>query len=220
MNKPFFAILIMLTACAESSEQSETKVKFSNPTEEVYNDEPVQPINTKTPDSLLSLFPSYQTDNKEIVVGEKARSGTLKDSELIPSEYQQYFEGFLYPTRSGSTGSKPIGKFKFSDQGYLLILFQQDDYGPIYYGLIYDKEADKILEKEIIAQEWGDAGDTQVIKTKFKQIDQELQITKFIETCHADLDFSGKEITTHNEECHDSTAMFVIDKNLKFKKIN
>ena len=218
MNKLFLVTLTFLFACGESIQQGDLETVVADSKEEQIKDS--EPAITK-PDgaSLLSLFPSYTTDNIEVEVSEQARSSSSSESKFIPLAYQPYFDGHLYAIGSESTGSRPVGRISLGEQASLLILFQQDDYGPIYYGLIYDNVADKILAKEIIAQEWGDAGDSQVIKSKIKHLNGLTHITKFIETCHADLEISDEEVTAQNEECKDSVAVVLVDNALKFKQI-
>jgi hypothetical protein len=222
MNKLLLIILMLLSACSEPSKQARYHVVIDEVEEtanvETAYREPASPENKVMNGSLLSLFPQYHTDSISVKVVEEARYGSLEESGYIPLDKQKYFEGFLYSQYS-STGAKPLGRLRIGEHSHLLTLYQLDDYGPVYYGMTYDEKADKIISKEIIAQEWGDAGDSQTIKSNIYYQDGQVQLIKRIETCHLDIETVGIDPEDAEVDCTDSVAVVKVNKKLEFEKM-
>lgn len=223
MNKLLLLILTLIFACLESSQQQgpiavEEKIEDEIIHADTTLVKPAPLENQVKSGPLLSFFPEYQSDSITVEVSDKARYGAIEESEFIPLDNQNYFDGFLYP-RHSSTGLKPLGRLKIGESSHLLTLMQLDDYGPVYYGLTYDQKGDRIISKVVIAQEWSDAGDTQIIRSNIKQIDGQLQITKQIETCHADVDTVAVNPEYAEVKCNDSTAIVVVNKQLNLEII-
>lgn len=126
--------------------------------------------------------------------------------ECLPLTFLPLFEKHLIQTQAESTGAKPVGKFKVDDNHYFLAVVQQDDYGPKYYGMIYNLNTNKIEKCEKVAELWGDAGDSQTIYSQIIIKQHAISITKFIEFCHYDIDSEADEIEPMEDYCLDSIA--------------
>jgi hypothetical protein len=64
----------------------------------------------------------------------------FEDDECLPRSFMPIFKKHISDYEMTTTGAKPVGKFKLADATYFLVVVQQDDYGPIYYGLTYNIE--------------------------------------------------------------------------------
>lgn len=164
-----------------------------------------------TSDSLLSYFNKVEPLPLDFTLN---TNNSINDSysiqREIPFSYQPIFEGHLYPMSRTSTGYLPKDYYQINDSIALLIIFIQDDYGPVYHGLAYNTSMKRILSTQILAREWGDAGDSQTIYSKLKLETQTLKIDKFIKTCHAELDIDSDPVKVISEECTDSTYIEII----------
>ena len=156
---------------------------------------------------FLEDFPAYQSDSFTVEVEPYTHQRTFDDAECISLAYLAHFDGLIPQTKSASTGAKPIGKVRLQAGTYFLTLVQQDDYGPVYYGLLYDLAKEKSVSGEKIAWHWGDAGDSQVTYSKIKVDASAVTITKLIETCQADLEEQDNETGATNQACKDSTVV-------------
>ena len=191
-----FIALILASCGTTTSEVSEEKVT-----------EPKQPGTKNSVKNFLAYFPAYQSDSFTVEVEPYTHERTFDDAECIPLAYLTHFNGLIQQNNSASTGAKPIGKARLQDGTYFLTLVQQDDYGPVYYGLIYDQAKEKSLSSEKIAEHWGDAGDSQVTYSNIRIDSKAVTITKLIETCHADLEEKDNELEATNQACKDSTVV-------------
>ncbi len=192
--------LAILASCGQlDSDTSDTInkdiVEFIESIEEVE-------INT----DITSYFNDFPKDSIKIVVEQYTQERTFKPSDCLPLTFLPVLDNKIPQTQSESTGAKPVGKLKVNDSSFFLVVVQQDDYGPIYYGMIYNSGENMIKESEQIAEIWGDAGDSQVTYSVVSLTKESVKINKYIETCHLDLELEEDDPAADEIECSDSTA--------------
>lgn len=161
--------------------------------------------------NLITYFKDFQGDSLKIEVESYTHDKTFDPSECLPLSFVPLFGNHIPQTQTESTGAKPVGKTHLKDDLYLLVMVQQDDYGPIYYAVIYNTKENKIYKSEPVAQSWGDAGDSQETYSTISMIDEKVLIKKSITTCHEDLEIKGEEVIATNPDCKDSTATIQIE---------
>lgn len=212
MNRIYILSFIVLVSCGERK----TKTDETNQSTTKTQPKTIALIENKEIDAALGLdrlqdlFPFFNKTEIVIEVGIEDQNTMFSDDECIPLKYQSSFNNILPQTSVTTTGAKPIGKIQLDPVMFLLVLVQQDDYGPIYYGAKYDVETDKVLSSEIIGQIWEDAGHSQIIKSTLTIFTDSLVITKKITICHAELEVQDQEMVAISEECNDSTAIIKI----------
>lgn len=212
----FLSVLIFLTACSTDRKSSDTEntnstditdsIKFEFETKIDSSEIEPEPQGL---DSLLSFFQMIDIESVTIKTNSDINS-LNKGGSIIPFRYQPLFDGHLYPMDRRSTGYLAKNYLKLNDSIAFLIIFIDDDYGPVYHGLRYSINNNEISDSQILARTWGDAGDSQTIHTKLGLQDGTLSINKFITTCHAELDFDSDPIEVISEECSDSTYVATI----------
>jgi hypothetical protein len=169
----------------------------------------------KIPTDIIQYFKDFKGTSIKIEVENFTQDQSFKPNDCLPLNYLIVLDNKIPQTQAESTGAKPVGKFKINDSNYFLVVVQQDDYGPIYYGLTYNSQEKKIQNSEKIAESWGDAGDSQVTYSLVTFNNDMIKIDKYIETCHADLEAQGDEMIATNVKCYDSTATIEITINIK-----
>ncbi len=192
----------ILTSCGQVN-KSETKDSNTEDAVEVIETSEKVVI----PTDIISYFKDFTKDSVKIEVEQYTQESSFEPSECLPLTFLPVFDSKIPQTQSESTGAKPVGKLKINDKNFLLVVVQQDDYGPIYYGLTYNSDENRIKDSEKIAETWGDAGDSQVTYSIVSIMNETVKIDKYIETCHADLEVQGDEMVATDVECSDSTAI-------------
>jgi hypothetical protein len=196
--KPIALLIALISAGCGSTTSEVSEGKLT---------ERKQPVTEKSGKDFLAYFPAYQSDSFTVEVEPYIHERAFDDAECIPLVCLARFNGLIQQTKSASTGAKPIGKVRLQAGTYFLTLVQQDDYGPVYYGLVYDPAKGKSISCEKIAEHWGDAGDSQVTYSKIRIDSKAVTITKLIETCHADLEEQDNELAATDQACNDSTIV-------------
>lgn len=166
----------------------------------------------EVPKNITSYFDSYKGDSLTIEIDDYLYEHSLKPDECLPLSLLPVLNDKIPQTQSKTTGAKPITQLKINNNNYFLVVAQQDDYGPIYYGLIYSISENKVKSSEEIAVNWGDAGDSQTIYSKISINKNFILIKKIIETCHADLAIFEGEMIAEDTECKDSTSIIKINR--------
>lgn len=218
MEKVIINILVLLfiTSCSLDKKKPETEKII--PSEEFGSAIAEQPtkgntltieLEPQTTDSLLSFFELLELESLKVTAKNNTYT-SYSEQEEIPFRYQTLFDGYLYPMGRTSTGYLPKNYFQISDSLAFLIIFIQDGYGPLYHGLVYNSVTNKIFNSQVLAREWGDAGDSQTIYSNLEQQERTLTVNKFITTCHAELDFDSDPVKVISEECFDSTYVATI----------
>ncbi|WP_375561681.1 hypothetical protein ACE193_03780 [Bernardetia sp. OM2101] len=194
-------MLIILTSCGQEKNTSDINTK---------NELNADTIKTKKAEDIstdiITYFTDFQTDSIKIEVEAYIETQRFLPKDCLPLKFLPLLDNKIPQTQSESTGAKPVGKIKINNNHYFLVIVQQDDYGPIYYGLTYDSDKNKIQNSDKIAEIWGDAGDSQITYSIVSVTEQKVQIDKFIETCHANLEVPEEEMMETDMECSDSTA--------------
>ncbi|MAX79853.1 MAG: hypothetical protein CL843_06735 [Crocinitomicaceae bacterium] len=174
------------------------------------NQETVEVLETskkvEIPTNIITYFIDFTRDSVKIEVEQYTQERSFEPSDCLPLAFLPLLDNKIPQTQAESTGAKPVGKLKVNDNNYFLVVVQQDDYGPIYYGLMYNSQENRIENSEKIAETWGDAGDSQVTYSIIWMMNETVNINKYIETCHADLVVQGDEMIAKDVECSDSTA--------------
>ena len=197
--------LAILTSCGQENRRENTDSNIENKVEAIETKEKVD-----IPDDIISYFNDYKGDSVKIEVEQYTQERSFEPADCLPLTFIPVFDNKIPQTQSESTGAKPIGKFKINETNYFLVVVQEDDYGPIYYGLTYNSEDNKIKNSEKIAETWGDAGDSQETYSVIRLMNEKVKIDKYIETCHADLVVQGDEMVATDVECSDSTATIIM----------
>ena len=144
------------------------------------NEEIVEAIETKDkvdiPDDIVSYFNDYKEDSVKIEVEQYTQEGSFEPADCLPLTFLTVLDNKIPQTQSESTGAKPLGKLKINETNYFLVVVQQDDYGPIYYGLTYNSEDNKIKNSEKVAETWGDAGDSQETYSVIRLMNEKVKI--------------------------------------------
>ena len=196
------SIAFFISCGKESNQDEKERNTETNSTEE--------PSTTKSPsqteNELLAYFKDFPNDTVKVKVEPYTQERSFDPSECLPLTFLPLLENMIPQTRSESTGAKPVGKIQITDNKYLLVVVQQDDYGPIYYGLAYNSHENKIQKSEKIAEVWGDAGDYQGTYSLISLKNEKIIIQKFIETCHDEFEDNEEEIIVTSSECSDSTS--------------
>jgi hypothetical protein len=192
----------ILTSCGQKNRSESTDSNSETMVEVIDTKEKVD-----IPADIIIYFKDFKRDSVKIEVEQYTQEIGFKPSECIPLKFIPLFENKIPQTQSESTGAKPLGKLRINENNYFLVVVQQDDYGPIYYGITYNSKEKRIEQSEIIAQAWGDAGDSQQIYSVITTMSEKVIIKKYIETCHADLEVEGDEMVASDVECFDSTAI-------------
>lgn len=212
----FLLVVVFLTSCGSDRKNSGTEdtnsteikdsIKFEFETK--IDSSEVEPEPQEL-DSLLSFF--QMIDIESVTIKTYSNTNLLnKGGSIIPFRYQPLFDGYLYPMGRRSTGYLAKNYLKLNDSTAFLIIFIDDDYGPVYHGLRYSIQDNEIRDSQILARTWGDAGDSQTIYSELGHHDGTLSINKYITTCHAELDFDSDPIEVISEECSDSTYVAII----------
>lgn len=198
-------VLLILTSCGQEDNSRNKDFNTNDSVEDTVSNKGVV-----IPTDLLSYFKDFTKDSLEIKVEQYMQESSFESNECLPLTYIPVFENKIPQNQYETSGTKPLGKIKINAKNFLLVVAQQDDYGPIYYGLTYNLEENKIKSSEKIAQIWGDEGDSQVTYSIVRVVNQTVKIYKFIETCQAELEEQGDEIIAKSVDCFDSTTIVEI----------
>ena len=133
-------LLLILMACGETNQIKDQKV-ISNAVEIDSIKHEIDQI----PNDLIEYFDKLPGDSIKIEVEDYTYERSFSPSKCLPLSFLPLLSGFIPQTQSESTGAKPIGRIKINDLNHLLIVAQQDDYGPIYYGLTYNQQENKLI---------------------------------------------------------------------------
>lgn len=160
-------------------------------------------LEIEIPTDILSHFDEIKKDTTVIEVEDKIakRESSFNNNECLSLAYLPVLAEKIPQTQLESTGAKPFGKLKLSRDYFFLIVIQQDDYGPIYYGLVYNKKENRVLKSEKLAELWGDAGDSQTMFSVISIEEEIIKISQEIETCHANIEQQDGEIRETKVEC-------------------
>ncbi|MFT6747023.1 MAG: hypothetical protein ACJAZ2_001369 [Glaciecola sp.] len=164
--------------------------------------------------TLFDYFQWVDSVPERITILDIDHNKEYPDSVCVPLSKITSLTNLIRPTGVSTTGIKPLCKIQLDPSVFLLIFSQQDDYGPLYYACEYDVEGDTLLSKEVIATNWGDAGDSQTIESTVSIKDGNLIIYKWVTTCEADIEAVDGEIVADEVSCSDSTSM------IKYRKMD
>jgi hypothetical protein len=199
--------LAILASCGQKSNKETSDLSSDN---EISMESTEAKNLDKVPTDIITYFKDFNGNSIKIEVESYTQEHSFKPSDCLPFSYLPVLDNQIPQTQAESTGAKPIGKIKINESNYFLVVVQQDDYGPIYYGLTYNSEENRIQKSEKIAETWGDAGDSQVTYSLVTLKNDLIKIDKYIETCHAELEVQGDEMVATDIECSDSTATIKI----------
>lgn len=212
MNRVYILGLFILFSCGTRGKKEASVKEQNQEIKKEASKSNFRKVESKKIDKLLSFFSFFNQSEITIEVKQEDQNIVFSESECIPLKHLPAFNNIVRQTSSITTGAKPIGKIQLDSLLFFLVFVQQDDYGPIYYGVRYNLESDQILSKEIIGQTWGDAGDLQITKSKLTIFSDSLIINKNIRTCHFDLEAKDEEMVETTEDCNDSTVIINIEK--------
>ncbi|MBT31305.1 MAG: hypothetical protein CMO01_16750 [Thalassobius sp.] len=215
-----FILLIFLISCGKNSTKEHDKIisyttiksePITKTDSSIRDNSTSKSSVSPLPTNLTSYFEDFQKDTIKIEVEAYTQETSFEPTECLPLSFLPLFEDHVYATQTESIGAKPVGKIKVHDDFYFLVFVQQDDYGPIYYGLAYDKQENKIKKVEKVALIWGDAGDSEEVYSMIYHTDKKIIIEKYIQICHFDLEITGDQVIVSNTDCSDSTKVLELN---------
>lgn len=172
-------------------------------------------VTTTTKTDVLKFFERIYSDTTKIEIKDEWENYSLPKEKLIPIIYQDYFKIIQEFDWTNSTTLLPVGYLKLKKNNFLLIVAEQYDYGVRCYGLIYEGSSNKIKEKTILAQTFGDAEASEEIWSSILS-SPKFEIIKHKRTCIAELDFEKDPIELISEECKDSIFKIEINDTPRF----